>query len=72
MKVNRCIKESFIVIGKEGSTLDGEDFIQKLWHHANSHFEEIQHLAKKDEDGNIHGNMGAMTDFSWVLAVGEF
>ena len=64
MKVNRCIKESFIVIGKEGSTLDGEDFIQKLWYHANSHFEEIQHLAKKDEDGNICGIWGAMTDFS--------
>ncbi len=25
MKVEKCIKESFIVIGKEGSTLDGEE-----------------------------------------------
>lgn len=27
MKVEKCIKESFVVIGKEGSTLDGEGFI---------------------------------------------
>ena len=27
MKVERCVKESFVVIGKEGSTLDGEGFI---------------------------------------------
>ena len=49
MKVEKCIKESFVVIGKEGSTLEGEGFIQKLWEAANSRFEEVQHLAKKDE-----------------------
>ena len=27
MKAEKCIKESFVVIGKEGSTLDGEGFI---------------------------------------------
>ena len=27
----KVIKKSFVVIGKEGSTLDGEGFIQKLW-----------------------------------------
>lgn len=64
MKVNRCIKESFTVIGKEGSTAEGEGFIQKLWEDANSHFAEVQHLAKKDENGNIIGIWGAMTDFS--------
>lgn len=64
MEVNKCVKESFVVIGKEGSTLDGEGFIQKLWDNANSHFEEIQHLAKKDENGNISGIWGAMSDFS--------
>ena len=53
MKINRCKKESFIVIGKEGATTDGADFIQKLWDDANSHFREVQHLAKKDENGNI-------------------
>ena len=48
MNVNRCIKESFTIIGKEGSTLDGQGFVQRLWEDANSHFAEIQHLAKKD------------------------
>ena len=38
MKAEKCIKESFVVIGKEGSTLDGEGFIQSLWMDANSHF----------------------------------
>ncbi|MCU0079760.1 GyrI-like domain-containing protein [Extibacter muris] len=64
MKIERCVKESFVVIGKEGSTKDGAGFIQKLWDDANSHFGEVQHLAKKDEDGNISGIWGAMTDFS--------
>lgn len=44
----KVIKEEFVVIGKEGSTLDGEGFIQKLWNEANAHFCEIAHLAKKD------------------------
>ena len=43
----KVIKKSFVVIGKEGSTLDGEGFIQKLWDDANSHFGEVAHLAKK-------------------------
>ena len=64
MKIKKCMKESFVVIGKEGSTSDGEFFIQKLWDNANLHFEEIQHLAKKDENGNIAGIWGAMSDFS--------
>ena len=64
MKINMCVKESFVVIGKEGSTLDGENFIQKLWDDANSHFAEVQHLVKKDENGNIGGIWGAMSDFS--------
>ena len=64
MKIEKCEKESFVVIGKEGSTLDGEGFIQRLWADANSHFDEIQHLARKDENGNIAGIWGAMSDFS--------
>ena len=27
MKIGRCVKESFVVIGKEGSTLDGTVYI---------------------------------------------
>ena len=64
MKIETCEKESFVVIGKEGTTMDGAGFIQKLWDEANSHFGEVAHLAKKDEDGNISGIWGAMSDFS--------
>lgn len=64
MKIERCIKESFAVIGKEGSTLDGPNFIQKLWEDANAHFGEVQHLAEKDEQGKLLGIWGAMSDFS--------
>ena len=44
----KVIKKAFVVIGKEGSTLDGAGFIQKLWDDANGHFREVAHLAKKD------------------------
>lgn len=64
MKIEKCTKESFVVIGKEGSTLDGQGFIQKLWTDANSHFNEVQHLAKKDDSGNLLGIWGAMSDLS--------
>ena len=64
MEINKCIKESFTVIGKEGSTADGDGFIQKLWDDANSHFSQIEHLVKKDENGSIGGIWGAMSDFS--------
>ena len=64
MKINKCVKESFVVIGKEGSTSDGAFFIRELWNNANLHFGEIQHLAKNDENRNIVGIWGAMSDFS--------
>lgn len=70
----KVIKEKFVVIGKEGSTLDGEGFIQKLWDDANSHFSEVAHLAKKDANGGIVGIWGAMSDISrsfkpWKMAL---
>lgn len=64
MEINKCVKESFVVIGKEGSTNEGEGFIQRLWEDANSHFQEVAHLAKKDDNGNIGGIWGAMSDFT--------
>ena len=64
MEIKKCIKESFSVIGKEGSTNDGENFIQKLWADANSNFAEVAPLAKKDEKGNLLGIWGAMSDLS--------
>lgn len=62
MEINRCKKEAFAVIGKEGSTGDGDGFIQRLWEEANGHFGEVAHLAKKDEKGNVAGVWGAMSD----------
>lgn len=64
MEIMICVKESFAVIGKEGSTVEGSHFIQNLWADANSHFSEVQHIAKKDENGNVVGIWGAMSDFS--------
>ena len=58
----KVIKEKFVVIGKEGSTSDGDGFIQKLWDDADSHFSEIAHLAKRDAKGSIVGIWGAMSD----------
>lgn len=64
MNIEKCIIDSFTVIGKEGSTKDGDGFIKKLWEDANSHFNEVSHLAKKDDNGNPLGIWGAMSDFS--------
>ncbi|NLH02045.1 MAG: GyrI-like domain-containing protein [Clostridiales bacterium] len=63
-EIKKCIKSSFSVIGKEGSTNDGNGFVNKLWENANSCFNEIEGLAKKDEKGNILGIWGLMSDFS--------
>ena len=64
MKIESVIKKSFTVIGKEGSTREGNGFIKKLWEDANSHFSEISHLAKRDADGNLAGVWGAMSDMT--------
>lgn len=64
MNMEKCMKEAFAVVGKEGSTEDGPGFVQNLWTDANAHFAEVAHLAKKDENGNLVGIWGAMTDFS--------
>lgn len=64
MKIEKRMKASFSIIGKEGSTMDGQGFIQKLWEEANSHFNEVQLLAKKDENDNLIGIWGAMSDCS--------
>lgn len=64
MEINRCIKEHFAVIGKEGSTDDGEGFIARLWADANSNFREVESLAKRDDSGNLVGIWGAMSDMT--------
>ena len=64
MTMENLIKPSFTVIGKEGSTEDGAGFIPALWADANSHFQEVEPLAKRDDDGNLTGIWGAMSDMS--------
>lgn len=71
MEIKNMIKPSFSIIGKEGGTNDGEGFIQRLWADANSHFEQVQPLAKTDEQGNLVGIWGAMSDFSRSFAPWE-
>lgn len=64
MTVERITKLSFAVIGKEGSTDDGNGFIQKLWTAANSHFPEIANIVIYAEDGTPAGIWGAMSDIT--------
>lgn len=64
MEFSRCQMPSFSVIGKEGSTEDGEGFIQKLWEEANGNFREIEPLARKEENGQLLGIWGLMSDLS--------
>lgn len=42
---------AFCVVGIEGSTEDGPDFVNRLWDTANARFEEIAPLARMDESG---------------------
>lgn len=65
MEYERIIKNAFCVIGKVGSSNDGDGFIEKLWQDANQNFHEVAELAKKDENGKLIGVWGAMTDFSF-------
>ena len=51
MATQKRVKESFSVIGKEGSTRDGEQFVRKLWAEVETRFSEVASLAKKDENG---------------------
>lgn len=64
MNIESVIKPSFAVLGREGSTNDGDGFVQRLWAEANARFGEIAHLAKRDSSGALCGIWGAMTDFS--------
>ncbi|NLN47004.1 MAG: GyrI-like domain-containing protein [Clostridiaceae bacterium] len=64
MEFRECVKESFCVIGKEGSTEDGIAFAKALWKDANAHFSEVSPVAKRDEHGDLAGIWGLMTDFS--------
>lgn len=64
MNIQKVTKESFVLIGREGSSADGAGFVQTLWEEANSRFGEVAHLAKRDDEGNLVGIWGAMSDLS--------
>ncbi len=64
MEVNKRIKKSFSVIGKQGSTEDGANFIKALWDEANSNFNEVACLAKKNKSDILAGIWGLMSDLS--------
>ena len=62
LNIQKIVKPSFAVIGIEGSTDDGEDFIPMLWSDANAHFDEVSPVASRDENGALLGIWGAMSD----------
>ena len=51
LNIQKIVKPAFAVIGIEGSTDDGEDFIPMLWSDANAHFDEVSPVASRDENG---------------------
>ncbi len=55
-------KPAFSVIGRIGSTREGEGFIGRLWQEANEKFPEVSRLAEKNEDGSFAGFWGLMSD----------
>src|SRR5690554_2602843 len=64
MDYEQCVIKSFSVIGKQGSSADGHDFIGKLWMEANQGIHEIEPLIKK-ENGVYLGVWGLMSDNSY-------
>lgn len=71
MQIRRCNRNAFSIIGKEGSTRDGEGFIRALWMDVNAHIEEIAPLISRDENGNVTGIWGAMSGFDRNFAPWE-
>lgn len=55
-------RPAFTVVGRQGSTKDGEGFIARLWQSANESFQEVAPLAKKNPDGGYAGFWGLMSD----------
>ncbi len=52
------------VIGKEGLCTAEKNIVQQLWQEANSRFNEVAALGKKNSDGTYVGFWGAMSDES--------
>ena len=59
------------IIGREGSTAEGEGFIARLWSELEAHYSEIAHLVDTDEHGTPCGFWGAMSDTERTFAPWE-
>lgn len=64
MEVIIINKPSFTVVGKMGQGLsnEGQKWIPPLWNEATANFNEIKPIAKVDDNGEIIGIWGAMSD----------
>ena len=58
------MREGIFLCNRERRFYKGRRGIYRLWEEANACFGEVAHLARKDENGNIAGIWGAMSDFS--------
>jgi len=63
MKSEIIQKDSFFVLGKLGSSRDGDGFVRRLWADANAHFDEVSRFAVRNPKGVPVGCWGAMSDF---------
>ncbi len=67
MNIKRCRKEAFTVIGKQGTTRDGEDFVNVLWKKANEGMDQIASLVKRDRMGAPVGFWGIRSSLTVPL-----
>lgn len=63
MHIKHVKLASFAVLGKLGSTKDGQGFVQRLWQHANEQFGDVKHLALTNEFNDYMGFWGLMSDY---------
>lgn len=68
MKIQRLRKDTFTVIGKQGTTADGEDFVNALWKKANEGADEIASLIKRDGKGIPVGFWGLRSSLETPFA----
>ena len=71
MNIEKCIKETFSVIGKEGSTEDGPGFVQNLWADANSHFVEVALWQRKTKAAILRASGAPCPIFSTASVHGR-
>ena len=62
---------SFWVMGREGSTAEGDGFIQRLWSEAQACFADIEPLVVKDAQGRPAGIWGCMSSMDRSFAPWE-